>query len=79
MSEEEGESLLRNLFSIRDPTKKLSLVFKRQELHARAPKSLMSKTVRLCKACKETFQKWVFLRARKDGNCYCPVCCPQMF
>ena len=86
MSEEEGESIhasvnseLRQLFSVREPAKKLSLILNRQELRSKAPKSLLARIPRLCTFCKDKQQLRVFLRQGKDRKRCCPKCNPEMF
>ena len=62
-SEEEGRSIhasvnseLCQLFSVREPARKLPLTLKRQELRSKAPKSLLAHAPRLCTFCKDKRQ-----------------------
>ena len=86
LSEEEGESLhasvnceLRQLFAVRDPTKKLALLLKRQELRCKAPKTFLQRKPRLCFVCKQNGQLRVFLHGGNDGKRHCPKCNPEKF
>ncbi len=81
LSEEEGESLhaavnmeLRQLVAIRNPTEKMQLLLKRQELRSKASKNLIRRKPRMCKDCKASTGKRVFLRAGVDGQRQRPNC-----
>ena len=86
LSEEEGESLhasvnceLQQLFTVRDPTQKLALLLKRQELRCKAPKTFLQRKPRLCLVCKQNGKPRVFLRGGNDGKRHCPKCNPDKF
>eukprot|EP00112_Aurelia_sp_Birch-Aquarium-sp1_P019382 Seg4785.1 transcript_id=Seg4785.1/GoldUCD/mRNA.D3Y31 product="hypothetical protein" protein_id=Seg4785.1/GoldUCD/D3Y31 len=81
LSEEEGESFhaavnmeLRQLVAVRNPTEKMQLLLKRQELRSKASKNLIRRKPRMCKDCKASTGKRVFLRAGVDGQRHCPNC-----